>query len=188
MFDFEKIISYIPTNKYMLKIKPHSKRDIPLRVKWLNNPLVSVFVSDEPTKKTTLKKETTWFNAYKKNKHKIFFTIYSDKTPIGFMGLSNISATNKNADLFIAIGEDDYRGKGFGKSGLEWLIDYAFQKLKLNKVNLGVIDDNIPAIKLYEKVGFRIEGEMKEEVFINGKWHSMLSMAVFKKDWEIKNV
>lgn len=168
----------------MLQIRPHSKKDIPLRVKWLNNPLVSIFIGDEPNKKTTFKKETVWFDSYKKNKHKKFFTIYSDNTPIGFMGLSSINATNKNADLFIAIGEDEYRGKGFGKLGLKWLINYAFKTLELNKINLGVLDDNISAIKLYEKVGFKVEGEMKEEVFSNAKWHSMLSMAIFKKDWK----
>lgn len=168
----------------MITIKPHSRKDIPLRVKWLNNPLVSVYVGDEPNKKTSLKKESDWFDSYNKNKQKKFFTIYTNKTPIGFMGLSNISVINRNADIFIAIGEDEYRGKGFGKLSLEWLINYAFKKLKLHKINLGVIDANVPAINLYKKIGFSVEGEMKEEVSINNKWHSMLSMAIFRKDWK----
>lgn len=40
----------------MLEIKPHLRKDIPLRVQWLNNPVVSAFVGDEPNKKTNLKK------------------------------------------------------------------------------------------------------------------------------------
>lgn len=164
----------------MLNVKPHAKKDIPLRVKWLNNPAVSAFIGDGPGKRTDIKKQTEWFNAYTKDRGKKFFTLYVDHTPIGFMGLSNISPKNKNADLFIAIGEDEYRGKGFGEQSIKWLINLAFKKLKLHKVNLGVIDANTHAIELYKKIGFKIEGEMKDEVFIRGKWHSMFSMAIFK--------
>ena len=95
------------------------------------------------------------------------------------MGLSNISKPNKNADLFIAIGEDDYRGKGIGKIAMEWIIDYGFKKIKLQKINLGVIKDNLPAVKLYQSLGFVIEGEMKDEVFYKGKFYDFLSMAIF---------
>jgi RimJ/RimL family protein N-acetyltransferase len=95
------------------------------------------------------------------------------------MGLSNISKHNKNADLFIAIGEDNYRGKGIGKIAIEWIIDHGFNKLKLHKINLGVIKDNVPAVKLYQSLGFVIEGEMKNEVFYNGRYHNFLSMAIF---------
>jgi UDP-4-amino-4,6-dideoxy-N-acetyl-beta-L-altrosamine N-acetyltransferase len=168
----------------MLKIRPHLRTDIPLRVKWRNNPLVSFFIEDEPNQKTNLKKETQWFDEYSKNRQKKFFTMCVDNVPIGFMGLSNIDLTNQNADLFIAIGEDDYRGRGLGKQSLSWLLNYAFHKLKLHKVNLEVIDVNTHAIKVYKELGFVIEGRKREEVFIKGKWISMLEMAIFKKNWK----
>jgi len=168
----------------MLKIRLHLRKDIPLRVKWLNNPLVSRFVVDEPNKKTTLKKETEWFNNYSKDRKKKFFTICINSIPIGIMGLSNINRKNLNADLFIAIGEDEYRGKRFGKQSVEWLLNYAFNKLKLHKVKLGVIDANTHAISVYKSLGFVIEGNMKEEEFIEGKWYGILSMAIFKKSWK----
>ena len=98
------------------------------------------------------------------------------------MGLSNISKPNKNADLFIAIGEDDYRGKGIGKIAMEWIIDYGFNKLKLHKINLGVIKDNTPPVNLYKSLGFVVEGEMKDEVFYKGRFYDFLSMAIFNRN------
>ena len=86
------------------------------------------------------------------------------------MGLSNISKLNKNADLFIAIGEDNCRDKGIGKIAMEWIINYGFNKLNLRKINLGVVKNNIPAVKLYKSLGFVIEGEMKDEVFYKDKF------------------
>ena len=166
----------------MIKIRRHLSKDIPCRVKWLNNPTVNKFIGDELGGKTNLKKAKEWFANYQKAKNKKFFTICEDSKPIGFMGLSNISKPNKNADLFIVIGEDDYRGKGIGKIAMEWIINYGFEKLKLYKINLGVIKDNIPAVKLYQALGFVIEGEMRDEVFYKGKFYNFLSMAIFNKN------
>jgi RimJ/RimL family protein N-acetyltransferase len=163
----------------MIKIRKHLQKDIPCRVKWLSNPSINKFIGDEAGQKTTLKKEEEWFANYEKAKNKKFFTICDDSKPIGFMGLSNISKSNRNADLFIAIGEDDYRGKGIGNIAIKWLIDYGFKKLKLHKINLGVIKDNRHAIKVYRELGFIIEGKMKDEVFYKGKYHDFLSMAIF---------
>jgi len=166
----------------MIKIRKHLEKDIPYRVKWLNNPNVNKFIGDEVEQKTNLKKEKEWFVNYIKSKNKKFFTICENSTPIGFMGLSNISKLNKNADLFIAIGEDDYRGKGIGKIAMEWLIDYGFTKQKFHKINLGVIKDNVPAVSLYKSLGFVIEGDMKDEVFYKGEFHDFLSMAIFNRN------
>lgn len=166
----------------MIKIRAHQEKDIPFRVKWLSNPKVNKFIGDKLGQKTTWQKEKEWFVNYKKDKNKKFFTICDNSKPIGFMGLSNISKLNKNADLFIAIGEDDYRGKGIGKVALKWIIDYGFSEQKLHKINLGVMKDNIPAIKLYKSLGFVVEGKMKEEVFYKGKFHDFLLMAIFNKN------
>ncbi|MBU4452797.1 GNAT family N-acetyltransferase [Patescibacteria group bacterium] len=165
----------------MIKIRKHLRKDIPYRVRWLSNPRVNKFIGDKLGQKTTLKQEEAWFDNYQKVKNKKFFTICDDSKPIGFMGLSNISKANKNADLFIAIGEDDYRGKGNGKIAMEWIIDYGFNKLKLHKINLGVIKDNAGAVKLYRSLGFVTEGKMKDEIFHNGKYYDFLTMALFEK-------
>ncbi|MBU4257087.1 GNAT family N-acetyltransferase, partial [Patescibacteria group bacterium] len=65
---------------------------------------------------------------------------------------------------------------------VKWIINYGFNKLKLHKINLGVIKDNVPAINLYKSLGFITEGKMKEEVFYKGKFHDFLSMAIFNRN------
>jgi len=179
--NFRKSFKVAPLNLFMIKIRNHLQKDISYRVKWLNNPKVNKFAGDRIYKKTTLKKQKKWFSDYKKNKFKKFFTICCNSKPIGFMGLSNISKLNKNADLFIAIGENEYRGKGIGKIAMKWIINYGFKKLKLHKINLIVIKDNIPAVKLYQYLGFVIEGEKKDEMFYRGRFYNSLSMAIFNK-------
>lgn len=163
----------------MIKIRKHLQKDIPYRVKWLCNPEVVRFIGDEMGQKTTLAKQKKWFANYQKDKNKKFFTICDGTKPIGFMGFSNISKTNKTANLFIAIGEDEYRGKGNGKIAMQWLLNYGFTKLKLHKINLGVIKNNLNAFKLYKSLGFVIEGRWKEELFYKGRYYDALAMAIF---------
>ncbi|MFH1030706.1 MAG: GNAT family protein [bacterium] len=98
------------------------------------------------------------------------------------MGLSKINKQNKNAQAFIIIGEDDYRGKGIGKMAMEYLIWYGFQKLKLHKITLGVIANNKAAVRCYKSAGFIKEGVLKDDEYFNGKYSDLILMAIFDKN------
>jgi len=63
-----------------------------------------------------------------------------------------------------------------------WLIDYAFNKRKLHKINLSTIEANTAAVKLYTSVGFEIEGIRKDEIFHKGKYYNYLLMAIFNRN------
>jgi ribosomal protein S18 acetylase RimI-like enzyme len=58
---------------------------------------------------------------------------------------------------------ENYRGKGFGKKIINYLLEYA-KNNNIKKIHLTVDKDNIIAKKLYEKNGFIIESE-KETFF-----------------------
>lgn len=165
----------------MITFRPHTKNDILYRIKWLNNPKVTKYIWDAIGKKTTIKEQTERFINYHKDKNKKFFTICDEKKPIGLIGISNINKNDKNANLFIMIGEDEYRGKGIGKTAMKRLIDYGFKTLKLYKLKLYVLKENIPAVKLYQSLGFITEGDMKDEVFFKGKFYDLLRMALFQQ-------
>lgn len=50
---------------------------------------------------------------------------------------------------------DKKRGKGYGKEMLQLALEYAFGKLKVNKVTLGVFGNNSQAYYCYKAVGFK---------------------------------
>jgi len=165
----------------MIKYRPHSKKDIPYRVQWFNNPKANRFISDESNKKTTLSKETKWFNNYQKDNNKKFFTIIDNKLPIGCVGLTGVDRKHKQAELFIIIGNNEYFKRGIGKQSLEFILDYGFKKLNLHKISLGVFEKNKQAIKSFKSVGFVVEGVLKDDVLINGRFYNMILMAKFNK-------
>ena len=74
-----------------------------------------------------------------------------NNTPIGVMGLKNITQTQ--AEYWGYIGEIDFWGKGIGKLMLSHATKVATE-FNLKKIYLTVLKDNARAIKLYEHFGF----------------------------------
>jgi L-phenylalanine/L-methionine N-acetyltransferase len=64
----------------------------------------------------------------------------------------------------------DWTGKGVGRALLEAMIDLADNWLNLARLALFVFTDNTHAVRLYERLGFAIEGTMPRMGFGAGGW------------------
>ena len=106
-----------------------------------------------------------------------------DQKKIGTIGLSSIDPRNQKAEFGILIGELTERGKGFAEEASAALLNYAFSELNLHKIKLSVFSDNARAIKLYNKLGFRPEGILRQEIFKNAVFKDVMIMAILKEEW-----
>jgi RimJ/RimL family protein N-acetyltransferase len=81
------------------------------------------------------------------------------------------------ADLVTYI-HQDFQNVGLGTAMLAKLIELA-KKEGLHRIGLNVVADNKRAVRLYQKMGFKIEGVMKDAYFgEDGKYHDMLVMGL----------
>ncbi len=69
-----------------------------------------------------------------------------------------------------------YRGQGIGRRLIDVTLAKA-RRLGLWRTELSVYADNTPAIRLYQTVGFEIEGTKKQETQIDGRFIDVLMMA-----------
>ena len=72
---------------------------------------------------------------------------------------------------------DDWQGKGVGTALMEAAVDLAENWLNLTRIELDVFVDNTPAITLYEKWGFKIEGTLVDYAFRDGEYVDTYIMA-----------
>jgi RimJ/RimL family protein N-acetyltransferase len=98
---------------------------------------------------------------------------------IGNCDLTSIDRDNGTATFGILIGEADCRGQGLGEEAARTLCRYGFDEMRLQKIRLDVHEGN-PAIKTYERVGFRREGILREEIFRRGVRLDVIRMGLLK--------
>lgn len=106
-----------------------------------------------------------------------------DDTPVGVTSLINIDYKNRNAECIIDIGNRDSWGKGYGSEALKLLLDYAFYEMNLHRIYLKVFSFNQRAIHLYQKMGFQHEGNSRQSLFREGKWHDIIHMGILQNEY-----
>lgn len=116
-------------------------------------------------------------------------TLKEDKL-LGSCGIYEIDHIDRKGTLGIFIGEREARGKGYGAEAIRLLLDYGFNYLNLNNINLDVLSFNERAIKCYQKCGFKEYGRRRKCKFINGKYYNKVSMDILAEEFKetyIKN-
>jgi RimJ/RimL family protein N-acetyltransferase len=71
-----------------------------------------------------------------------------------------------------------YWNMGVGSHMLAYLLAWARQTGTIRKINLRVRVDNLPAIHLYEKYGFVLEGRITREFFLHGQFVDVYAMGL----------
>ena len=74
-------------------------------------------------------------------------------------------------------------GEGIWKRSDLSYLKICFYELNLHRVGLDVISYNKAAIELYKKMGFRMEGCMREAVQRDGKCFDRIIMGILRDEW-----
>jgi diamine N-acetyltransferase len=105
------------------------------------------------------------------------WSIFDGDVYLGQCSLNQIYWPAKNARAFMVI-KREHQGKGYGTAALGALLDKAWSELALHKVWLIVRRDNRRAQALYVRIGFDFEGLLRDEYFVQGRFHDMVRMAI----------
>lgn len=166
-----------------LGLRPITEADVTdAYVNWMNDK--EVVAGLEPRIGTITKQDLLNFvNSINGSTNNLFLAIIDKKSNhhIGNIKLGDISRINSNAHLGILIGDKNFWNKGVGFQACDMLIRHAFAHMGINKIWLSVFSNNIPAYKLYQKLGFVTEGVLKKHVCINGELYDKILMSVFKE-------
>lgn len=104
---------------------------------------------------------------------------------IGNIKIDPVNQKNQVGEYGILLGDKLEWGKGYAREASNLVIKYCFsEEINLRKITLGVVEDNRPAVALYEKMGFELEGIYKRHTYHNGKWCNVLRMAKFNPNLE----
>ena len=75
-----------------------------------------------------------------------------------------------------------FAAQGYMTRGVSALVPFAFDVLRLHRVEAACIPTNQPSIRLLERSGFTREGYVREYLCINGLWQDHLLYARLRSD------
>ena len=99
---------------------------------------------------------------------------------VGNIGLHRIDWQNRSAEYGIVIGEREHWGRGIATEATRLICRHGFDRLGLHRIWLGVFADHAAAIKVYERVGFRVEATLREALLRDGRRHDQALMGLLE--------
>ena len=151
---------------------------------WLSDPEVTRYLETGvfPTTRQDLEK---FYESVTGSRSQVIFAIVDRKSNLhlGNVKLGPIDWIHRRAMLGILIGEKKFWGRGIGEEATRLMVDYAFRRLNLNRVTLGVVAEHESAVRCYEKVGFKVEGRGREDVFKDGQYKDRLWMGLLRSEY-----
>jgi RimJ/RimL family protein N-acetyltransferase len=104
----------------------------------------------------------------------------------GGIAVNEVDFDNETGGFRIDLVES-YRGRGIGPEAIELMLAYLFEVVGLNRVGLEVYAFNPRAQRSYEKVGFVVEGRLREALFWDGERIDTILMGQLRADWQARH-
>lgn len=163
------------------------KRDDLYNINEWRNDIELIDCLGAPFRYINLDVDYIWYDNYMKNRSNTIrcaiVEFENENNILGLVSLTNIDFINRSAEFHIMIGNKNNRGKGIGYFATKEILKHAFKNMNLNRIELGVLENNLHAINLYKKAGFKCEGVKKKSNYKNGKFINMVIMSILKEDF-----
>ena len=95
---------------------------------------------------------------------------------IGTAMLFNFDKVANQAEIGYVFHQDHW-GKGYGSECVAMICNFAFETLKLHKLHASVADANIGSARILIKNGFELEGRLKDNYYVDGKYYDALQLG-----------
>ena len=105
--------------------------------------------------------------------------------PIGVMTL-NASDTrmqhHRNSEIGIKI-IPEHQNHGYGTEAIQWALQWGFLQANLHRIEITGFEYNKEALKLYQRLGFKVEGRRRECLWFDGRYWDYMIMGMLKDEW-----
>jgi UDP-4-amino-4,6-dideoxy-N-acetyl-beta-L-altrosamine N-acetyltransferase len=158
------------------------KDDLPMLLAWRNHPDVRrhMFTQHE----ISLAEHHHWFSKINNDPSYCLLIVEEAAEAIGYVQFSNVGV-GAVANWGFYVRPDGPKGAG-RKLGVI-AINYAFGALRVHKVCGQAIESNQASIGFHKRLGFHLEGILREQQWIEGVHHSLYCFGMLSSEWKTKN-
>ena len=108
--------------------------------------------------------------------------VFRDGLLVGMVSLHNINYLMHTAAIGYWLDEDN-EGRGIITSSVKVMMQYAFEELALNRIEIRAAVDNIKSRAIPERLGFTAEGILRQAECVNGVFMDMAVYGLLKSEF-----
>jgi len=105
---------------------------------------------------------------------------------LGVARIEDIKLPHNRAEIGVSIYDPSKRGKGLGTDAILVTLWIGFNILGLHSIYLDTMEDNERSIHVYEKIGFKKVGILRETEYIDGSHKGLLIMDILRTEFQEK--
>ncbi len=180
----QKIFPTIDLGDIILREKQES--DIPDFFRYYSDPEVSKFIlCDIPQTIEDATRELRYWRGVFYQNDGIYFAIADKKTNqmIGSIGLTSHNNYQSRIEISYDLAKEYWR-RGITTRALWEVVRYAFEVLRVNRIEASVSCENIPSKNLLLKCGFVLEGILRQHRYHRGAYVDVYFFSMLKSDFE----
>ena len=162
------------------KLKLLDENDLEKVLKWRNseNVRTNMFTAHI----ISWEEHLSWYKKITTEQSNKCMLFEYEEIPIGLVQLTNIDEHNSRCYWGFYIGDKD-APKGSGLAMGYLALEYIFEELKVRKLCSEVLAFNKVSIEYQKKLGFSVEGYLKEHILRNKVFEDIVLLALFQKEW-----
>ncbi|XBS70672.1 spermidine N1-acetyltransferase [Acerihabitans sp. KWT182] len=168
------------SNTYNIKLRPLEREDLHFVHQLDNNESIMRYWFEEPYE--AFVELNDLYDKHIHDQSERRFIIDREGTKIGLVELVEINHIHRRAEFQILI-DPAHQGHGYAAIAARLAMDYGFLVLNLHKLYLIVDQENEKAIHIYSKLGFKVEGVLIKEFFVNGEYRNTSRMCIFQNEY-----
>lgn len=165
------------------QVRKVTEQDLPMVLAWRNHVDVRRYMFTQH--EISLDEHRNWFAKASQDPSRCLLIVEEDKQAIGYVQFNKVEDGGV-ADWGFYAWPDALKGAG-RKLGVIAL-NHAFGPLKLHKVCGQAIASNQASIAFHQRLGFALEGVLRDQHRINGAYHSLHCFGLLATDWQPKKV
>lgn len=169
-----------------IRLTAVTKQDYSALISWHEDSTFHRNMSSYPASPQSEEQIASWIEGVQKSSSGFIFALrpVDSEELVGVAMLSDIVWSTGVGTVIIGIGDSKHRGQGYGRDAMQVLMRYAFDELNLHRLGLTVFSYNEGAIRLYEQLGFRLEGTVREYGKRGGVRYDNRYYGILRSEWE----
>jgi RimJ/RimL family protein N-acetyltransferase len=123
----------------------------------------------------TKQMQEDWFRAISNSNKSFRFVCRKKKDGVlvGVLRIDHFDNLNKSAMIGLDVSER-FRRQGFAIEIYQYFIQFFFSKLNFHRLYLNTLENNYAARKLYDKLGFTIEGRFNQAIIRDNQFIDLI--------------